>query len=198
MPSSTTRSASVPPAEAPIAISRSVVRNFNVDTALGAATALPAGRGAAGRSSARTLALAAALTLPMISSAYSSRPRATSSLGLEMKSTAPSASACSVVSAPRSVSEEIITTGVGRSRIRFSRNARPSMRGISTSRVITSGLSRLIFSRARIGSAAEPTTSMPGARDRISVNICRTTAESSTISTRQGISELIRTTPRRR
>lgn len=88
-----------------------------------------------------------------------------------MKSTAPSDSACSVVSAPRSVSEEIMTTGVGRRRMRFSRNTSPSIRGISTSSVITSGLRRLIFSRASNGSAAEPTTSMPGSRERISVSI---------------------------
>ena len=85
-------------------------------------------------------------------------------LGFATKSIAPSSSARSVTSAPRCVSEETITTGIGRSRIRFSRNVRPSMRGISTSSVITSGLSALIFSRAAYGSPAVPTTSMSASR----------------------------------
>ncbi len=74
------------------------------------------------------------------------------------------------------------------------------MRGISTSSVITSGARRLIFSRASSGSAAVPTTSMAGSLDRISVSIWRTTAESSTIRTRQGALpvRVIRTTPRHR
>jgi hypothetical protein len=47
-----------------------------------------------------------------------------------------------------SVSDDTITTGMGRNRIRLLRKVRPSILGISTSRVSTSGLSRLIFSRA--------------------------------------------------
>ena len=50
--------------------------------------------------------------------------------------------ACSVTSAPRSVNVDTITTGIGRRRIRLAtRKSMPSMRGISTSSVITSGLS---------------------------------------------------------
>ena len=45
------------------------------------------------------------------------RPSATPILGLATKSTAPSSSARSVTSAPRSVSVETITTGIGRRRI---------------------------------------------------------------------------------
>ena len=105
-------------------------------------------------------------------------------LGLVTKSTAPSSRARSVVAAPFSVSDDTITTGIGRARMSFSRNESPSMRGISTSRVRTSGLSALILSRATIGSLAEPITSRPGSCDRISVRSCRMTAESSTMSTR--------------
>jgi hypothetical protein len=45
-----------------------------------------------------------------------------------------------VISDPFPVREETITTGIGRSRINFSRKSMPSMRGISTSSVSTSGL----------------------------------------------------------
>jgi hypothetical protein len=53
-----------------------------------------------------------------------------------------------VTSAPFSVSDEHITTGIGRNRIRLRRNCTPSIFGISTSSVTTSGFSALIFSRA--------------------------------------------------
>jgi len=53
-----------------------------------------------------------------------------------------------VTAAPDSVSDDTITTGIGRNRIRLLRKVKPSMRGISTSRVSTSGSSFLIFSRA--------------------------------------------------
>ena len=69
-----------------------------------------------------------------------------------------------VAVAPRAVRLETMTTGIGRSRIIFSRNSRPFIFGISTSSVITSGLSALIASRASSGSAASPTTSMSGSR----------------------------------
>ena len=61
---------------------------------------------------------------------------------------------------------ETITTGIGRSRMIFSRKSRPFMFGISTSSVMTSGSSALMASRACSGSAASPTTSIPGSRDR--------------------------------
>ncbi len=66
-------------------------------------------------------------------------PSATPTLGLATKSMAPSSSARSVTSVPRSVSIDTITTGVGRSRISLARKSMPSMSGISTSSVITSG-----------------------------------------------------------
>ena len=65
--SSTTRRASVPPVEAPMAIRRSVVRKRSAGGA-GSVVSSPV-RGALVRASGRTRALAAALTLAMISSA---------------------------------------------------------------------------------------------------------------------------------
>ena len=65
-----------------------------------------------------------------------------------------------MTSLPRSVTDEIITTGVGRARISRSRNSRPFILGISTSSVITSGFRSRIMSRASYASAAAPTTSM--------------------------------------
>ena len=86
------------------------------------------------------------------------RPSATPIFGLATKSTAPSSSARIVTSAPRSVS--VLTPSPpasGRSRIRRARKSMPSMRGISTSSVITSGLAARIISRAmqRVGRRAD-------------------------------------------
>ncbi len=103
--------------------------------------------------------------------------------GLVTKSTAPSSSARKVISEPRSVSDDTITTGIGRSRIRRSRKSRPSMRGISTSRVSTSGLCCLISSRATSGSGAVAQTAMSGWLLMISVIRLRISAESSTHNT---------------
>jgi len=131
-----------------------------------------------------TLAKAAALTFAIRSWATSSMPARRSILGLAMKSTAPSSSARNVVSQPASVSELTITTGMGCPRISFSRNVSPSILGISTSRVSTSGFKALIFSRAMYGSGADPTTSISGSFERSVANTWRIRAESSTVSTR--------------
>ena len=58
------------------------------------------------------------------------------------------------------VSELTMITGSGKCFISFTRNERPSMRGISTSSVTTSGFNATIFSRAAYGSTAVPTTVM--------------------------------------
>ena len=83
----------------------------------------------------------------------SSKASGRSVVGLPTQLTAPSSSADIAAAAPRPVCPEIMTTGNGRRRMTFSRNAKPSIFGISTSRVITSGLSALTASRAckRIG-----------------------------------------------
>src|SRR5882757_8789324 len=178
--------ASVPPVDAPMAMIRSVVAKCVGALRLGSTT--PASWRSAtfiaeASTNGRTWARAAILTLAMISCADSLMPCATSTVGLATKSTAPRARASSATAAPFCVSEEHMTTGMGRSRIRLRRNARPSMRGISTSRVSTSGFSNLILSRATYGSGAVPTTSMSGSEFKISVSSWRMTAESSTTKT---------------
>ena len=60
----------------------------------------------------------------------------------------------------------------------------PSMRGISTSSVITSGFISRIISRATSGSLAVPMHSMSRWRLMISASRLRTRAESSTTMTR--------------
>src|SRR6202162_1249011 len=179
--------ASVPPVDAPMAMIRSVVAKCVGALRFGNTTPASwraATGSAGGPTTGRIWACAAFFTLEMISPAASLIPCATSTTGLATKSTAPKLSASSATAAPCCVSDEHMTTGMGRNRMRLRRNARPSMRGISTSSVSTSGLSDLIFSRATYGSGAVPTTSMPGSELRISVNSRRMTAESSTTKTR--------------
>ncbi len=77
-----------------------------------------------------------------------------------------------------------MTTGMGCPRMSFSRKVSPSIFGISTSSVSTSGFKALIFSRAMYGSGADPITSISGSLARSAVSTCRIKAESSTISTR--------------
>ncbi len=78
-------------------------------------------------------------------------PLSSCDVGLATKSTAPISSAWMVTSALACVSVETITTGSGCSAMILRRNDRPSIRGISTSSVMTSGLSDLIMSRRDIG-----------------------------------------------
>jgi len=167
---STSLMASVPPVDAPMAIS------FSVDTrpskvalltgglaAAGApAASVPAGAAAAaaGLTMRCTWAVAAMRIFSTISLDSWVRPLATPTRGLETKSTAPSSSARMVTSAPRSVSVEIISTGMGRRRMMRPRKSMPSILGISMSRVITSGFFSRIISRATRGSLAVPMHSM--------------------------------------
>src|SRR5579863_8154329 len=65
-----------------------------------------------------------------------------------------------------------------------SRNVSPSIRGISMSSVMTSGTCWLMRSAATNGSDAVPITSICESAERTSLRDWRTTAESSTISTR--------------
>ena len=74
--------------------------------------------------------------------------------------------------------------GMGVLRIRRRRNVMPSVLGISTSRVNTSGLCFSIATIAASGSGATPMTSILGSFSRdLRIN-CRATAESSITSTR--------------
>ena len=106
--------------------------------------------------------------------------------GLATQSKAPISSALMVASAPLLVSVETMITGIGRSRMIFSRNSRPSIFGISTSSVMTSGLSALMASRASSGLLASPTTLMAGSLDSAAAIMLRMVAESSTTRTRTG------------
>jgi hypothetical protein len=101
-----------------------------------------------------------------------------------MTSTAPASSACRSVSEPASVSDEHMTTGIGLCAISLRRKVMPSMRGISTSSVMTSGISSWIFRAAMNGSEATAMISMSGSSSRTRVSVCRTLAESSMTRTR--------------
>ena len=72
-----------------------------------------------------------------------------------------------VVRAPSWVRLETISTGMGWSAMIFFRQERPSMRGISMSRVTMSGLCSWIFSRASMPSRAVATTRRSGASSSI-------------------------------
>ena len=88
-------------------------------------------------------------------------------VGLAMKSTAPSSSALNTFSSPR---VELMTiTGTGLLAIRMRSMVKPSMRGISRSRVTRSGvrsITRLIPSSPLV---AYPTTSTPGSSSSMRV-----------------------------
>ena len=84
------------------------------------------------------------------------------SRGLRITSTAPASSACISVSEPCSVSDEHMTTGIGRCAISLRRKVMPSMRGISTSSMITSGSSFWMRRAATNGSDAVPITAISG------------------------------------
>ncbi len=188
---STASSAWVPPVEVPMATIRSVVWAMAWPLAAGriaSALSLPAGAGAGVGRALRlprflTLEWAAARIAATNSGADSIRKFFKPVVGLVMTSTAPADSACREVSAPFWVSEEQITTGVGRSLMILRRKVMPSMRGISTSSTITSGHSRASLSMAKIGSEAAPMTWMSGVSLKIASSTWRTTAESSTSNT---------------
>ena len=173
-----------PPVDTPITTTRSVVSAMAPWTAGGAmkgrgAGLPPAGAGAE-RGSAFRLALAAAFTASTKPLERSPKNSRRPMRGLVTKLTAPAARACMVVSQPASVSVEHMTTGVGRSAISLRKNVMPSMRGISTSRTITSGQALSSLGHANTGSWAVATTSIPPAVNK-SDRCLRTTAESSMI-----------------
>ncbi len=163
-----------------MATTRSVVSAI-APAAVGSAGAVEMrvpGLAAVVRASARRLARAAARTASASPLLRSVRNSFKPAFGLVTNPTAPAAIACIVVSQPRSVKVEHITTGVGRSAMTLRRKLMPSMRGISTSSTITSGHRAAMRVQANSGSAALPITSMPEAAS-ISVRCLRTTAESS-------------------
>jgi hypothetical protein len=175
--------ASVPPVEAPMQISFSVDTRPSRPVVARAAAVACVVAAAWSLGARRTCATAATRIFSTISDASSFSPELRPTRGLATKSMAPSSSARMVTSAPFSVSVEIISTGMGRSRISRPRKSMPSILGISTSSVITSGLSSRIISRATSGSLAVPMHSMSFWRLMISESRLRTSAESSTTMT---------------
>ena len=149
--SSTTRNDSVPPVDAPMQTTVSVVRAMACP-ATGAGIMTSAVSFASGPSclagfsgrvpGARfSRARAAAFTASQMRMLASCRNCGTSIRGLRITSTAPASSACINVADPSSVSDEHITTGSGCCAISLRRKVMPSIRGISTSSVMTSGTS---------------------------------------------------------
>jgi len=78
---------------------------------------------------------------------------------------------------------ETMMTGMGRNRIRLRRKLTPSIFGISTSSVSTSGIQFLDLVARGVGVARRPSTSIEGSPESSSVSNRRTSAESSTINT---------------
>jgi len=147
-------SASVPPVDAPTATTYSVVLIMLILGDMGGITASAEYLGSTicGSSLIRFLAIracAAAFTASQILMRDSSKKVLVLTCGLVMMSTAPSSRAFIPVSVPFSVKLEMMTTGIGCWVMIFFRKVRPSIRGISTSRVITSGTSSAIFLAAK-------------------------------------------------
>ncbi len=136
---STCLMASVPPVLAPMATILWVRSTEVMGAATMAEAVSPAGR-------ARGRALAAARIFSASCSAIS--PTLKEPPGLDSTSTAPASMASRARRPPFWVREERMITGMGRCCISLRRKVRPSMRGISMSRVMTSGSSWTILSRA--------------------------------------------------
>ena len=176
--------ASVPPVDAPITTTFSVVSAMAWVAGERMASAVNLGSTVWLGRRMRSLVAAAALTAWQRVMRASSRNCLVPSRGLVTISTAPYSRALKVLCAPSSARLEQITTGMGCWLMIFFRKVSPSMRGISISSVITSGTCSAMRSAATKGSLAVPITSISGSDESTSHSVCRTTAESSTISTR--------------
>src|SRR5262245_56692701 len=172
------RNACGPPDEAPIATTLS-----SPLPCFAARTFFLTGAPACGaRLSADTFVRAAAFILETNSSAISGSRAVVE--GLHTKSTAPFSNACIVNAAPRVVSELSIITGTLCFDTISERAVRPSIRGMSTSRDTTSGLSCSTFVNAKQPSMAVAITSSSGSLpSKLEINL-RINAESSTTKTR--------------
>ena len=125
---------------------------------------------------------AACRTFSIRSGAISSIRSDTAPDGLATKSMAPSRSASSVASAPSAVIEETMITGHGCSIMMRSRQARPSISGMWTSRVTTSGTAPAIEARASLPLRANETSKSGWVAKTLPTSL-RTSAESSTTRT---------------
>ncbi len=115
----------------------------------------------------RTRARAADLTDSRSRVEHSSSACRVSIFGLGTISTAPASNASNITFEPSSVSEEQMITGIGRCAMILRRNVMPSIRGISRSRIMTSGISSWRRRAATNGSDAVPITSISGSSLRI-------------------------------
>ena len=152
-PSKKTLKASVPPVDAPTAITVSVVWTILLDELLlKIASAVNFGATSAPVRAKKDLFLtfesAAAFTLSQSSILDCSSKIFVLIFGLANTSTAPYSKANRAESVPFSVNVEITTTGIGCWDIIFFKNVNPSILGISISSVITSGTHSLILSTA--------------------------------------------------
>ncbi|MHC2736348.1 hypothetical protein ACVMFA_002109 [Bradyrhizobium liaoningense] len=132
----------------------------------------------------RTRARAADFTASRSRVEHSSSACRVSIFGFGTMSTAPASNASNITFEPSSVNEEQMITGIGRCAMILRRKVMPSMRGISRSRMMTSGSSFSSRLAATNGSDAVAITSISGSSLKIVSRIWRTDAESSTISTR--------------
>src|SRR5215204_1081010 len=126
------------------------------------------------------------------SPAYAARTAVATSSASASLSTYPDAPASSAeVTFSSSMNEVIVTISVsGRSALMRPIAVTPSMFGISRSIRTTSGSRRRAIATPSEPSAASPTTSMSGCRSRNTLSPVRTTAWSSTMSTRIGASSV--------
>ncbi len=172
-PSRKTRKASVPPVEAPTTTTFSVVRIIALPVGLAKTTSalnFGSARKVAG-ASLRTLTLAAALTVSQMRTWASCKNCLVPRAGFSIISTAPYSRALRADSEPLPVRLEHMTTGIGCWLMILRRKVRPSMRGISTSRVMTSGIPSLSRSAATKGSEAVAMISISGSELRMSARV---------------------------
>ncbi|OPY25197.1 MAG: hypothetical protein A4E28_03293 [Methanocella sp. PtaU1.Bin125] len=123
----------------------------------------------------RIFSMSASLTLPM--------SREIEPEGLGTKSTAPAESAMIVCHAPSFVTADSMITGTGRSLMMVRSAVMPSILGISTSMVITSGASSRAMVIASSPFLATPTTEISPGTLSMSETMLRIRIESSTTST---------------
>lgn len=128
----------------------------------------------------------AVLTFEMSSAPTLSRSSEMAPEGFATKSTAPSWRHRIVASAPAFVSEETMMTAVGFSNMIAFRASKPSIPGISTSSVTTSGDWARVMLKASAPFLACPTTVISGSESRIVVINRRMKALSSTTKTLSG------------
>ena len=163
--SSTVLSASVPPVEAPITTTFSVVFSHGAGGRRRIASAVSLGSTGGSADGRAPAHCAAAFTASHSITRDSSRNCRVPSRGLVMISTAPYSSALSVLCAPSSARLEQITTGIGCWLMIFLQERQPvHARHLDVERDHVRHSARAMRSAATKGSAAVPITSISGSR----------------------------------